>query len=119
MRIRYAAILVAVLATAGCQRNRPNTVSSGDPERGAAAIFRYGCGSCHTISKLRYAHGLVGPPLTNMKSRMYVAGVLQNNPENMVLWIRNPQTVDEKTAMPNLSVSPQDATDIAAYLYTY
>ena len=66
------------------------------------------------ISKLRYAHGLVGPPLTNMKSRMYVAGVLQNNPENMVLWIRNPQAVDEKTAMPNLSVSPQDATDIAA-----
>jgi cytochrome c1 len=50
---------------------------------------------------------------------MYVAGVLQNNPENMVLWIRNPQAVDEKTAMPNLSVSPQDATDIAAYLYTY
>ena len=117
MRIRHVAIFVTVLVTAGCQRNRPNTVSSGDPERGA--IFRYGCGSCHTISKLRYAHGLVGPPLTNMKSRMYVAGVLQNNPENMVLWIRNPQAVDEKTAMPNLSVSPQDATDIAAYLYTY
>jgi cytochrome c len=36
----------------------------------------------------------------------------------MVRWIQNPQTVDDKTAMPNLGVSARDARDIAAYLYT-
>ncbi|HET8548419.1 MAG TPA: PQQ-binding-like beta-propeller repeat protein [Bryobacteraceae bacterium] len=91
----------------------------GDPQRGAAAILRYGCGSCHTIAKLRYAHGLVGPPLTNMSSRMYIAGMLPNTPDNIVRWIRNPQAISERTAMPNLGVTSQDATDIAAYLYSY
>jgi cytochrome c len=115
---RLLAPIPVLLLIASCQ-TRPNLVSSGDPERGAAAIFRYGCGSCHTISKLRYAHGLVGPPLTNMRHRMYVAGVLPNTPTNLVRWIRDPQGIDDKTAMPNLGVTPQDATDIAAYLYTY
>ena len=120
MRISHLVISLAVLITCGCEpQPRRNSVSTGDPQRGAAAISRYGCGSCHTIAKLRYAHGLVGPPLTNMNARMYVAGVLQNNPDNMVRWIRNPQAVDEKTAMPNLGVSTQDAIDIAAYLYAY
>src|SRR4051794_3949912 len=113
-------LLVLCVMLAGCQQEPTrSTAANGDPHRGAAAIYRYGCGSCHTIAKLRYAHGLVGPPLTNMNARMYVAGVLQNNPDNMVRWIRNPQGVDNKTAMPNLGVSTQDATDIAAYLYSY
>ena len=120
MRNKHVIVAVALLlATLGCQRRRPSPVSTGDPERGAAAIFRYGCGSCHTISNLRYARGLVGPPLTNMNARMYVAGMLPNNPPNLVRWIRNPQAINDKTAMPNLGVTSQDATDIAAYLYTY
>lgn len=38
-------------------------------------------------------------------ARMYVAGVLQNAPENIARWIQNPKAVDEKTAMPTLGVS--------------
>ena len=49
---------------------------------------------------------------------MYVAGVLQNTPDNIVHWIQNPKAVDEKTVMPVLGVTYQDATDIAAYLYS-
>ena len=63
------------------------------------------------------AHGLVGPILTGVGVRTYVAGVLRNTPDNLVRWIRNPKEVDEKTAMPVLGVSQQEATDIAAYLY--
>lgn len=119
--MRISAVLLAITLTfpSACQKRRANSVINGDPDRGAAAIFRYGCASCHTIAQLRYAHGLVGPPLTNMSARMYVAGVLQNNPENMVRWIQNPKAVDQKTAMPNLGVTSQDAIDIAAYLYSY
>lgn len=64
------------------------------------------------------AVGLVGPPLSGIGSRIYVAGVLQNTPENMMRWIENPKAVDEKTVMPNLGVTPKDAADIAGYLYT-
>ncbi|MFN7995182.1 MAG: c-type cytochrome [Bryobacteraceae bacterium] len=93
-------------------------VTGGDPARGRSAIFKYGCGSCHTVAGISDAHGLVGPPLTGIGNRMYVAGVVRNTPENMVRWIQDPRAVDEKTAMPVLGVSTQDATDIAAYLYS-
>lgn len=81
-----------------------------------AAINRYGCGSCHTIGTIRNARGLVGPPLTGIGSRMYVAGMLNNNHGNMVTWIRNPKAVNPATAMPNLGVTETDARTIAAFL---
>ena len=92
--------------------------TGGDPQRGIAAIKRYGCGSCHTIPGISGAVGLVGPPLSGIGSRIYVAGVLQNTPGNLMRWIENPKAVDEKTVMPNLGVTPKDAADIAGYLYT-
>ncbi len=93
-------------------------LAGGDPGRGKAAITRYGCGACHTISGISSAHGLVGPPLTGVRSRLYVGGVLPNTPANLELWIRNPKGVDPKAAMPTLGVTPVDAADIAAYLYS-
>ncbi len=113
------AALCASLAgcTAGAQQN-PVALTGGDPQRGRAAIYKYGCGSCHTIAGISDAHGLVGPPLTGIGNRTYIAGVLRNTPDNIVHWIRNPKDVDEKTAMPVLGVNSQDATDIAAYLYS-
>jgi putative membrane protein len=92
--------------------------TGGDPRQGAAAIARYGCGSCHTIAGVSGAVGLVGPPLSGVGSRLYLAGVLQNTPENMMRWIRNPKAIDEKTLMPKLGVTEKDAADIGAYLYT-
>lgn len=93
-------------------------LTGGDPHRGAQAISRYGCSTCHTIPGVRGADALVGPPLTKMGSRSYIAGVLPNTPDNMIRWIKNPPEVDRLTAMPNLGVSDQDARDIAGYLYT-
>jgi cytochrome c len=92
--------------------------TGGDVDRGAAAISRYGCGSCHIIPGISGAHGLAGPPLSGIASRTYIAGVLQNTPPNMMRWIENPPAVDEHTVMPNLGVTHKDAVDIAGYLYT-
>lgn len=93
-------------------------LTGGVPSRGAAAIRTYGCGSCHTISGVPGAQATVGPALDGVRRRGYLAGVVPNTPENLVRWIRDPQGVDSLTAMPNLNVTPQDARDIAAYLYT-
>jgi cytochrome c len=95
-----------------------NNLVGGNAKRGIASIQKYGCGSCHTIPGIRGAHSLVGPNLSGVAGRVYIAGVLTNSPDHLVDWIRNPQTIDDKTAMPNLSVSARDARDIAAYLYT-
>jgi len=79
---------------------------------------KYGCQTCHTVPGVVGANGLVGPPLAGIASRSYIAGVLPNAPDNMLAWIRDPQRVDPKTAMPNTGVTPSDARHIAAYLYT-
>lgn len=93
-------------------------MTGGTPERGRAALRRYGCQACHTIPGVAGASGLVGPPLAGVGQRVYIAGVLPNTPENLVKWIEAPQAVDSLTAMPTLGVSARDARDIASYLYT-
>jgi cytochrome c1 len=90
---------------------------AGDPERGKLLLRQYGCGSCHTIPGVAAARGNVGPPLEAIGSRVYLAGVLPNTPQNMVRWIRTPQEIDPRTAMPNLQVPEQHAQDMVAYLY--
>jgi cytochrome c1 len=44
--------------------------------------------------------------------------MLPNTPENLVRWLRDPQKLNPRTAMPDLGVTERDAQDIAAYLYT-
>jgi cytochrome c len=93
-------------------------LTGGSPERGRSAVRAYGCGSCHTVPGVRGANATVGPNLSGIGHRAYIAGVLPNTPGNLVQWIRMPQNVDPKTAMPNLGVDAQDARDIASYLYS-
>ena len=57
-------------------------------------------------------------PLTNIASRVYLAGRLPNSPPNMERWIQQPHAIDGQTAMPETGVTDDDARDIAAYLYT-
>jgi cytochrome c len=86
--------------------------------RRSEPLTSYGCDTCHTIPGIRSARGLVGPPLTSVGSRVYLAGRVPNTPDNITKWIQHPHAIDDKTAMPETGVTDQDARDIAAYLYT-
>jgi len=76
----------------------------------------YGCSSCHVISEAQSSSGKVGPPLTGLGSRAYLAGRLPNTHENLVRWIRFPQQIDPETVMPNLNVTERDAQEMAQIL---
>ena len=91
--------------------------TGGDPRRGEAAIAEHGCGSCHVIPGVQRARGKVGPPLTDLAERSYIAGNAANTPDNLAAWIRRPDSVEPGTVMPTLGVSEQEARDISAYLY--
>lgn len=93
-------------------------ITGGDPLRGEAMFIQYGCGSCHGVKHVRKATGTVGPPLDGIAIRTVVAGKLDNTPENLERWIRDPQHVTPGTAMPDLQVGERDARDITAFLYT-
>ncbi|HEY1952813.1 MAG TPA: cytochrome c oxidase assembly protein [Gemmatimonadaceae bacterium] len=119
--VRTMALLIVALALSSCDRASGDDryqLTNADPDRGRIAIRHYGCGSCHDIPGITGAGGMVGPPLGKISQRVFIAGVLPNDPDNMIRWIENPPGVDPKTAMPNLGVSVRDARDIAAYLYT-
>jgi cytochrome c2 len=122
MRISWSLFLgFAALLHVGCSasaKQAANVMTNGDADRGASAIANYGCGSCHTIRGISGAHALVGPDLSRIGSRSYIAGSLDNQPENMIRWIQDPHAINERTAMPTLGVNERDARDIAAYLYS-
>jgi cytochrome c len=105
---------------AGCSDPLPAylRVPGGEAERGRVAIQRYGCAACHTIPGITGQSANVGPPLSHMAERAYVAGLLPNTPQQLMRWLRNPPEVDPRTAMPNLGVSDAEAADIATYLYS-
>lgn len=87
-----------------------------DAERGRYALRQFGCVGCHVIPGVVAAESFVGPPLSRMGTRRFVAGQLPNTRENLVRWIRDPQSISPGTAMPDLGVGERDAHDIAAYL---
>jgi cytochrome c len=123
MCILAACAVIACLLLAGCSRLRADRAayqltSGGDSRRGRDAIRNYGCFTCHTVPGVDGASGLVGPPLTNIASRVYIAGELPNRPDNLMRWIQHPRQVEPGTAMPEMGVTEQDSRDIAAYLYT-
>jgi len=96
----------------------PALDSAPDARRGKKAIDQYACATCHEIPGIVGASAPVGPPLKEIGTRGFIAGVLPNTPENMVRWLRQPQAVNPKSAMPDLGVTERDARDIVAYLST-
>jgi len=94
------------------------TLAAPDAVRGKKAIPQYGCSTCHVIPGIVGAIAPVGPTLSGVASRSYLAGIFPNTRENLIDWIRTPQKFKPQSAMPDLGVSPQDAEDIAAYLRT-
>jgi cytochrome c len=117
--------LLIALAVAGAlslmEMNQTSQVARamtrGDPSRAPDLIRRYGCAGCHTIGGINGGDGQVGGQLSDMRKRVYVGGVLNNTPENMVRWIVNPEQFSPRTAMPATGISEQEARDVAAYLY--
>jgi cytochrome c1 len=59
----------------------------------------------------------VGPALKDFGLRSYIAGTIENRPENLLPFLRDPRSVAPKTAMPNLRVTEAQSRDLAAYLY--
>ena len=116
--MRLAALALCLALNACGDRQRVPPALSGDVENGRLLLRQFGCGSCHAIPGVAVANGRVGPPLDGVATRVYLAGVLPNTPENMATFIRAPKAVDPLTAMPDLGVTETHARHMVAYLYT-
>ena len=89
-------------------------------ETGRALFKTKGCAGCHAVRG--YAQGQIGPDLTNFGLRTSIAaGVLENTPENMAAWLRNPEAVKPGNYMPILWTADdpnadEEITALVAYL---
>ena len=122
---RWLALLVmsaGLMAWTACQGGKTNDVyvvyTGGNAHRGKQLIEQYRCGACHVIPGVENAKGLVGPPLMWWGRRTFIGGELPNKPQNLQRWLLSPKSVEPGTAMPTLGLTPQQARDVSAYLYT-
>lgn len=112
----FCLLLGTSLAASG--KEGPVAFPGADPERGKAAVDRYGCIACHAMPGSANQGSNVGPPLHRIARRAYLGGVVPNTPDGMVRWLQNPPQFNPRTAMPNLGISEAEARDIASYLAT-
>jgi cytochrome c oxidase subunit 2 len=85
---------------------------------GQKAFFANSCVNCHTIRGTS-AQGKFGPDLTHLMNRETLgAGAVTNTPDNLRLWVRDPQKFKVGCLMPNMQLTDQEVDQIAAYLQT-
>jgi cytochrome c oxidase subunit 2 len=84
------------------------------------SLFReMSCVTCHAINGVAGARGGVAPDLTHLASRTLLGGgVSENTPENLRLWLANPQQVKPGVLMPNYHFSDEQMTQLMSYFET-
>lgn len=84
--------------------------------RGAQLFGQMTCVRCHAIHG---EGGQAGPDLTHLAARSTLgAGVIQNTPEELKRWLKDPQDVKEGSHMPNVQLSDAQLADFVAYFET-
>jgi cytochrome c len=111
---------VVIFAFASDRRERTGIAAAlarGDADRGPNLMRRYGCAGCHTIAGVQGADGKVGPPLVDLRARVYVGGGHRNTADNLTRFIVAPNEIVPDSAMPKTGISEQEARDVVTYLY--
>ena len=94
------------------------TPTSGQAGQGAKLFQDMACKSCHTISGTP-AQADIGPDLSHIASRQTIAaGVLDNTPQNLADWLRDPQAIKPGNLMPNFGLTDPQIEELVAYLET-
>ncbi len=107
---------------------QPQTVQA-DPqiEQGRQLFATKGCTTCHVMDNYRAGYSTGDPDFPNLTNfglrTSLAAGVLENTPENIATWLRDPQAVKPGNRMPTLWATDDPKRDeetaaIAAYLYS-
>ncbi len=91
--------------------------------QGKELFGRSACIGCHTVAGIPQAQGKIGPNLSHIGSRETIAaGILDNTPELMAKWLKNPPAVKPNAgtkpgwSMPNLNLTDEQVTQLVAFL---
>lgn len=92
--------------------------TTGAAAEGYALFQRDSCVNCHAVNGSA-AKAVVGPDLTHFAGRQQLAaGVVTNSPENLRLWLANPQQIKPGVLMPNFNFTDEQLNQLVAYFET-
>ena len=100
------------------QEQRQPGRRSTDASQGQRIFETTACMNCHTVAGTA-ANGRFGPDLTHLMSRDTIAaGAAPNTPENLRLWIRNPEAIKPGSLIPAMELNDQELDALTSYLET-
>ena len=93
--------------------------NQGEKEAAGRHVFEStACLNCHAINGTN-GTGRFGPDLTHLMSRRTLAaGAAENTPENLRLWIQNPDAIKTGSLMPAMKLSDAELDALVSYLET-
>ena len=98
-------------------QQRPANQDAGEAA-GRRVFERTACLNCHAINGTK-GTGRFGPDLTHLMSRRTIAsGAAENNPQNLRLWIQNPDSIKPGSLMPAMKLSDTELDALVRYLET-
>jgi cytochrome c oxidase subunit 2 len=89
-----------------------------DPEaaEGRRVFETTACINCHAV-RGTVANGRFGPDLTHLMSRATIAsGAAENTPENMRLWLKNPDAIKPGSLMPAMQMTDAELDALVRYM---
>jgi cytochrome c oxidase subunit II len=82
----------------------------------AEQLFRSRCESCHTVVATEPSSGK-GPSLAHLASRQSLGGgISRNTPENLTLWLTDPQAAKPGNRMPNIPLTAEERRALLTFM---
>jgi cytochrome c oxidase subunit II len=98
------------------QKQPPNVDAS--VVHGRQVFESTACVNCHTIQGTS-ANGRFGPDLTHLMARETIgSGAAMNTPDNLKVWVTDPNVMKPGALMPAMNLGDKDLNDLVAYLAT-
>jgi cytochrome c oxidase subunit 2 len=95
---------------------RPGPTTDSQTEAARATFLSLSCVNCHTVSGT-LAMGTFGPDLSHLMSRSRLgSGVIQNTPDNLRAWVKDPQAIKPGNLMPNMQLNSWELDQVVTYL---
>lgn len=100
-------------------KSKPFAVSpivNGDPIKGKELVDSLGCLACHQVQPVKTEAPLTRESLQRAFGPNLIGLGSKTNKEWLHQWLMDPSKYHDKTRMPNMRLSSQEASDITAYL---
>ena len=99
-----------------CRAQRKPAIKDESAIAGRRVFEATACINCHTVRGTA-ANGRFGPDLTHVMSRATIAsGAADNTPENLRLWLKDPDAIKPGSLMPAMRMTDAELDAVVRYM---